>query len=150
MRVLLIAIIAVLSLNSCKNDQSIELELNNQIAHLEEINKKLSDSLTEMMKSRIYNTKLIAIPEKNEMTLGVTNKLNVLMHTFSPYPNYNVYRIKENDEKVILKENLTEPSFDLEFIPKANEKTTLNYLVVIDLNGTEIEIPSKISYDSGK
>ena len=150
MRVLLIAIIAVLSLNSCKNDQSKELELNNQIAHLEETNKKLSDSLTEMMKSRIYNTQLIAIPEKNEVTLGVPNKLNVLMHTFSPYPNYTVYRIKENDEKVILKENLTEPSFDLEFIPKANEKTTMNYLVVVDLNGTEIEIPSKIYYDSGK
>ena len=150
MRVLLIALLCILSYNSCKNDQSKELELNDRIAELEEINKKLSDSLTEMMQDRIYNTMLIARPEHNEIVPGVRNKLNVLMHTFRPYPSYNVYRIKQNGDKEILHENLTDPNFDLEFIPKADAKTTVNYLVVVNLNGKEIEIPSKITYHAEK
>jgi len=150
MRILLIALLSILSFNSCKNDQSKELELHDRIAELEEINTKLSDSLTDMMQDRIYNTQLIATPEQNEIVPGVPNKLNVLMHTFSPYPSYDVYRIKQNGEKEILHENLTDPNFDLEFIPKADAKTTVNYLVVVDLNGKEIEIPTKITYNAEK
>lgn len=130
--------------------QSKELELNERITELEKMNKTLSDSLNKILESRIYNTQLIAIPEKKEIILGVPNKLNVLMHTSSPYPNYQVYRIKENDVKELLKENLSEPSFDIEFTPKTNERTSLNYSVVIDLNGNKIEIPSQISYDPEK
>ncbi len=132
------------------DEQSKELELNERITEIEKMNRTLSDSLNKMLENRIYNTQLIAIPEQKEVTLGVPNKLNVLMHTIRPYPNYKVYRIKENDEKEILKENLTEPSFDIEFIPKANEKTIVNYSVVVDLNGKKIEIPSQISYDPKK
>ncbi|MBL85292.1 MAG: hypothetical protein CMO82_01385 [Winogradskyella sp.] len=132
------------------NEQSKELELNDRIAELEKMNKKLSDSLNKMMENRIYNTQLIAIPEKTEVTMGVPNKLNIVMHTFLPYPNYKVYRMKGNNEKEILKENLTKPSFDLEFIPRANEKTIVNYSVVIDFNGKKIEIPSQVSYEPEK
>lgn len=127
---------------SCKNNELENLKI--KISELENINKKLQDSLNKQ--NSFLNTEIVGIPEEIEYKINEKGKANFILFKHQIFPKYNVYEIDEKNEKKLLIKNSTNSNFRYEFIPRKLPKDNINLILETEINGQSFEIPIRLDF----
>ena len=145
----LIIIFSCLVLFSSFQDEKIR-ELNYQISQLNDLNKKLTDSINQTGYKKITNSELIILTN-DPLVIGEENDVLGMLVEHQSMPEFNLYSLDtiahaENlKRKQLLKENFSKSIFNFSFTPKTEKDSVIYVVAEFKLDTIAIQVPGVVN-----
>ncbi|MAL58430.1 MAG: hypothetical protein CMC14_00125 [Flavobacteriaceae bacterium] len=124
---------------SCKKDETAELK--NQIKILENKYSLLKDSISKSKKDKVSKSNIIIQTFKEIHQVNELAKVKFLFNYPEDLPNYNVYKINEDETRELIFEGLSKNEFDFEHTPSKEGWNEIKLMTVFDFGDEKIEVP---------
>jgi len=135
-------------LSSCQDDKIRELNI--QISQLEDLNKKLTDSINKTDFEKITNSELIILTN-DHLIIGEENEVLGMLVEHQSIPEFNLYSLDTiahaNNVKRehLLKENFSKTFFNFSFKPKSAKDSVIYVLAEFKLDTIAIQVPGVVN-----